>query len=107
MGSSAKRYLTPPGAHPACGWVFDPTDTFDEGKLLALLSNTREVTRLKGVFRVADEWIAVNRAGSAVSVSPTAYRRDSRLEVFAEGLNWDAFEQELVACRVSSEGSDR
>ncbi len=90
----------------ACGWIFDPADTFDEGKLLALLANTREVTRLKGVFRVADEWIAVNRAGTAVSVSPTAYRRDSRLEVFAEGLDWAAFEKQLVACQIPPAGSD-
>ena len=84
---------------PACGWVFDPADTFDEDKLLALLANTKEVTRLKGVFHVADgEWVAVNQAGTAVSVSPTSYRRDSRLEVFADGLDWGAFEQQLVAC---------
>jgi hypothetical protein len=81
--------------------VFDPADTFDEGKLLALLAGTKEVSRLKGVFRVEDEWISVNRAGTAVSVAPTAYRRDSRLEVFAEGLDWDAFERELVACVIS------
>jgi hypothetical protein len=81
--------------------VFDPADTFDEGKLLALLTGLKEVSRLKGVFRVADEWVAVNRVGTAVSVSPTAYRRDSRLEVFAEGLDWDAFERALIACIVA------
>jgi hypothetical protein len=51
---------------------------------------------------VQDEWVAVNRAGTATSVSPTAYRRDSRLEVFAEGLDWDAFERELVACMIAT-----
>ena len=86
---------------PACGWVFEPTCVFDEGKLLALLAGTKEVSRLKGVFRIQEEWIAVNRAGTAVSVSPTAYRRDSRLEVFAEGLDWDAFERvRLIACQL-------
>ena len=93
-GSSAKRYLTPNG--PACGWVFDPADVFDEGKLLALLANTKEVSRLKGVFHLVDEWATVNRSGTAMSVAPTTYRRDSRLEVFANGLDWDAFERELV-----------
>ena len=108
-GNDERRPLYPqahdakPQAANARGWTFDPTDVFDEGKLLALLANTREVTRLKGVFRVQDEWIAVNRAGTAVGVSPTAYRRDSRLEVFAEGLDWDAFERALVACRLPSE----
>ena len=50
------------------------------------------MTRLKGVFHLADEWVAINRAGTAVSVSPTAYRRDSRLEVFSDSLDWDEFE---------------
>ena len=93
------RYATPGGA--ACGWVFDAADVFDEGKLLALLAGTKEASRLKGVFRVEDEWVSVNRAGTAVSVAPTAYRRDSRLEVFADGLDWDAFEKALVACVIS------
>jgi G3E family GTPase len=91
---SPRRYLTP----PACGWIFDAADVFDEGKLLALLVNTKEVTRVKGVFHLPDEWAAVNRAGSAVSVTPTTYRRDSRLEVFADGLDCDEFERALVAC---------
>ena len=87
-----------PQAANANGWVFDVADVFDEGKLLALLAGTKEASRLKGVFRVQDEWIAVNRAGTAVSVAPTAYRRDSRLEVFADGLDWAAFEQALRGC---------
>jgi hypothetical protein len=101
--SPAQRYLTPAGAASACGWVFDPSVVFDEDKLVALLATDKRVTRLKGVFRVADEWIAVNRAGTAVSVTPTTYRRDSRLEVFAEGLDWGEFEGALAACRVPEE----
>lgn len=97
-GAKAVQRYPSPGA---CGWVFDPTDIFDEAPLLALLAQTKQVTRLKGVFRVQDEWIAVNRVGTAVSVSPTAYRRDSRIEVFADGLDWDAFEAELLACRLA------
>ncbi|MFM8272436.1 MAG: CobW family GTP-binding protein [Gemmata sp.] len=108
-GMNAQRYFSPRpegrGAggigQEACGWVFPPGAVFDEAKLLALLANTKGVTRLKGVFHLPDEWAAVNRAGSAVSVQPTSYRRDSRLEVFASGIAWDAFERELVACLVS------
>jgi G3E family GTPase len=93
------RYSSPPGIHPACcGWVFSPDDQFDEGKLLALLGRTPGITRLKGVFHLVDEWAIVNRAGTAVSVAPTAYRRDSRLEVFAKELDWIEFEQELLEC---------
>lgn len=105
-GSAPKRYLTPAGAAPACGWVFDPADVFDEAKLLALFANDPAITRLKGVFRLPDEWVAVNRAGTATSVSPTAYRRDSRLEVFADGIDWDDFERQLLACRLAVKPED-
>jgi len=95
------RYPSPPGVRPACcGWIFDAAEVFDENKLLALLSSTKGVSRLKGVFHLPDEWEIVNRSGTAVSVSPTAYRRDSRLEVFSDSLDWDAFECELLDCRV-------
>jgi hypothetical protein len=83
-----------------CGWLFDAGDVFDEGKLLALLGGVKGVTRLKGVFHLPDEWAAVNRAGTAVSVAPTAYRRDSRVEVFSDELDWAAFERMLLDCRI-------
>ncbi len=83
----------------ACGWIFSPHDIFDEDHLLAFLSAGEEMTRLKGVFRVQDAWLAINRSGIALSVKPTAYRRDSRLEVFGE-QNWEAFEVGLSACVV-------
>jgi G3E family GTPase len=99
----ARRYPSPPGVRPACcGWLFSPDDVFDEGKLVALLGGTKGVTRLKGVFRLPDEWAAVNRAGTAVSVAPTAYRRDSRLEVFSDVLDWAAFEGQLLSCLVAA-----
>ncbi|MDB5306993.1 MAG: hypothetical protein JWO38_1195 [Gemmataceae bacterium] len=99
---SPARYESPPGVRPACGWVFSPADVFDEDRLLALLHTAPGVTRLKGVFRLADEWVAVNRAGANLTVSPTAYRRDSRLEVFADVPNWSAFEQGLLGCLTPS-----
>lgn len=94
------RYASEGGPLPACGWVFSPAEVFDEGKLLGLLGGPG-VARLKGVFRTADDWIAVNRAGGAVTVTPTAYRRDSRVEVFADDRSggWDEFEWGLLACR--------
>jgi hypothetical protein len=81
--------------------VFDSACVFDEGKLLALLGETKGVSRLKGVFHLLDEWIVVNRVGTDVSVTPTAYRRDSRLEVFSDSLDWSNFEAELKRCRLA------
>jgi G3E family GTPase len=98
----AHEHPTPPGVAPACrGWVFDPSCVFDEEKLLALLGETKGVSRLKGVFRLPDEWVAVNRVGTAVTVTPTAYRRDSRLEVFSDALDWSRFEEDLKRCLLA------
>ena len=85
----------------ACGWIFSPHDIFDEDQLLAFLGANEEITRLKGVFRVADAWLAINRSGTALSVKQTAYRRDSRVEVFGEE-NWEAFEVGLCGCAMKN-----
>jgi hypothetical protein len=82
------------------GFLFPPDVVFDEDKLLALLSGRPEVRRLKGVFRTPNGWVAVNRTSSGTSVKPTAYRRDSRLEVFATGVadDWAGFTAALNGC---------
>jgi G3E family GTPase len=95
------RYESPGDeARGACGWVFSPADVFEEGKLLQLLGRQPGIVRLKGVFRTDDEWVVVNRVRSAVTVAPTAYRRDSRVEVFADGLpgGWAGFGLALSSC---------
>jgi G3E family GTPase len=92
------RPVRRPSGATACGWVFSPADVFDEGRLLAFLGGLA-VPRLKGVFRVADDWIVVNRVGGGTTVGPTGYRRDSRVEVFAgESADWDAVEAGLMSC---------
>jgi G3E family GTPase len=81
------------------GWFFPPEVIFDEDRLLAVLSGRPEVTRLKGVFRTPNGWIAVNRTNSGTIVKPSAYRRDSRLEVFATGVSdWAGFTSALKEC---------
>ena len=97
-----RRFASPASVRPACcGWVFEPTVVFDEDKLLALLGQLAGVTRLKGVFRLPDEWVAVNRTPTGTSVSPTAYRRDSRVEIFSDVIDWAQFEGRLLGCRVT------
>lgn len=84
---------------PACGWIFSPNDVFHEMRLLRFLGELAGTNRLKGVFRVGDDWIAINRVGTATTVAPTHYRRDSRVEIFAEpGTDWAKIEGELLDC---------
>lgn len=94
------------GGLTANGFLFPPETVFEEDHLLAVFSRP-EVTRLKGVFRCENGWIAVNRSHRETTVKPTAYRRDSRVEVFAEGLDWRAFEAEVRECVKDEPGPQR
>ena len=51
------------------------------------------------IFRCCDDWWLINRAGHHVSVSRTAYRRDSRVEVITDNelLDWTQLEAEMTA----------
>jgi len=84
----------------ACGWIFATGDVFDTTKLIAYLDGLDGVTRLKGLFHTENEWISVNRAGAKATITPTNYRRDSRVEIF-EGtmpLDWSTIEAGLKRC---------
>lgn len=88
-------------APPACGWIFSPREVFHEMRLLRFLGELTGTNRLKGVFRVEDDWIAINRVGTSTTVTPTHYRRDSRVEIFAElGVDWNEIEGELLSCLI-------
>ncbi len=82
----------------ACGWIFSPSDVFDEDRLMKLFADTPAVTRLKGVFHLKEDWVIVNRVGNESHLWATSYRRDSRLEVFADALDWAAWERRLGEC---------
>lgn len=86
--------------HDACGWIFHVDDTFDRDSLLDLLGYVHPVVRLKGVFRCEDNWWSINRAKDATSFTPSAYRRDSRLEIILDRrtAGWDEFEGKLIEC---------
>jgi G3E family GTPase len=93
------RYESP-GPQPACGWIFSPIDTFDEERLMNFAGRP-EYGRLKGVFHLEHEWIALNKSGNDLTVKHSAYRRDSRLEIIAnEPQEWLAVERNLLNCRL-------
>lgn len=84
----------------ACGWVFHLDDVFDRDELLDLLGYVHPIVRLKGVFRCEDDWWSINRAKNETSYAPSAYRRDSRLEIILDRKTpgWDEFEAKLLQC---------
>lgn len=84
----------------ACGWIFDREDVFDREALLDLLGYVHPILRIKGVFHCDDDWWVINRVGSETSFEPTAYRRDSRLEIIVghQTSGWPDFERKLLDC---------
>lgn len=102
-GHPARFPSRPDGGLWACGWVFDPQDSFDEEALIQLLGRS-EWVRLKGVFHTPDGWISVNRSAGGMDLKESCHRRDSRLEVFAPaGTDWDTLEMELKQCLIGDQ----
>lgn len=84
------------------GWLFHRDDQFDPDKLLAFLDQVPNLLRLKGVFRVRDQWRFYNRVGTESDLYPIAYRRDSRFELISsEKLDEEGLQAGLVACLLS------
>ena len=105
-----QRFENSGTGYHACGWIFSNDDIFDRDRLLDLLgppgltgfAKASIVERLKGVFRTDTEWVLIDRARNDVTVSPIAYRRDSRLEVITpeDGApDWRALEVAILDCR--------
>ena len=90
--------------YQGCGWVFSHEDNFRDKALIDYLGppgpkGLNNVERLKGVFRMDDEWVLVDRVRNELSFSPIAYRRDSRLEIILsenETVDWPYIESALL-----------
>lgn len=95
----ARREFHHLGRHGA-RWLWPRSRAFSETRLLSLLSSDlslvdpalRRPERFKAVLRVEeDQWLLVQMADGRVSMQPTAWRRDNRLELqLAPGAAWDA-----------------
>ena len=94
------RFQNDGPGYDACGWIFHVDDIFDREKLLDLLGYVKPIVRLKGVFRCQDNWWQINRAKDETSYIPSAYRRDSRLEIILDRktTGWNELEQMLLLC---------
>ncbi|MFM7396947.1 MAG: CobW family GTP-binding protein [Gammaproteobacteria bacterium] len=87
------------GRHGA-RWVFPRSTSFVEVRLLTLLSSDLSLfdpalarpERLKAVIRVdEDTWLLLQMVQGRLSMQPTAWRRDNRIEVqLPPGAEWDA-----------------
>ncbi|MEG1124971.1 MAG: GTP-binding protein, partial [Citrobacter sp.] len=98
-----RRNLNSGQGHQACGWVFDADTCFDT---IGLLEWTRlaPVERVKGVMRIPEGLLRVNRQGEdfhieTQSVAPP----DSRIELIsAVNTDWNALQSSLLKLRLTS-----
>ncbi|WP_445001125.1 CobW family GTP-binding protein [Halomonas mongoliensis] len=70
--------------HETLGWRWHPQDIFDLDRLGEALGKLPRALRVKGVFHTDAGWKLYNRADGAVSLTDSAWRRDSRLEIIGE-----------------------
>lgn len=86
------------------GWVCWDELVFDAKRVSRWLGNLARLPgarRTKAVLRTDEGWLGFNLADGIREVKPSAYRRDSRLEVIIESDQFpdaDALERELRAC---------
>lgn len=85
------------------GWRWHPKDCFDLDRLTLVLGELSAGLRVKGVFHSREGWRLYNRGEGAVSLTDSAWRRDSRLEVIGETgtlPDVEALEARLAECVI-------
>ncbi len=90
--------------YQACGWIFSHDEIFDQDALIDYLGppgpqGLEKVERIKGAFRIGEDWLLIDRVKGEMTFMPIAYRRDSRLEAILpdeEAVDWDQIETELM-----------
>jgi G3E family GTPase len=91
------------------GWRWSPAEVFDLDRLTLVLDRLPSGLRVKGVLHTDAGWRLYNRGGGAASLTASAWRQDSRLELIGEAALMPPADDLLAAihaCRVSGEEAD-
>ena len=97
-----RRHLNTGQGYQGCGWIFDAETVFDTIGLLEW-ARLAPVGRVKGVMRIAEGAVRINRQGEdlhieTLSVAPP----DSRIELIsANEADWNALQTSLLRLRLS------
>ncbi|CAM4459122.1 GTP-binding protein [Klebsiella pneumoniae] len=97
-----RRHLNNGQGYQSCGWIFDAETVFDTIGLLEW-ARLAPVGRVKGVMRIAEGAVQINRQGEdlhieTLSVAPP----DSRIELIsANEADWNALQTSLLRLRLS------
>ncbi|APX93220.1 GTP-binding protein [Halomonas sp. 1513] len=94
--------------HASIGWRWHASDCFSLDALTQLLDGLDRRLRVKAVWHTDVGWRLFNRSNGRSELSPSAWRRDSRLEVIgAAGTLPDgqALGERLAECRLAAAAS--
>lgn len=95
----------------SCGWIFPPEQQFFSAAAANLFEAMSQpetlglqgLSRAKAVLQTERDWYRFDWVDGMPGVQPSAWRRDSRLELIVQGKtapDWVRFEQVLLAARI-------
>lgn len=92
------------------GWIWPAAAVFDPDRLVEIAQSLLRpeegpaAARVKGLFRTERGWRLLQGTPDTVRITPSSWRRDSRVEVLAEGpVDWDAIDALWRSARASSD----
>jgi len=97
-----RRSLNSGQGHQACGWIFDADTCFDTIGLLEW-ARLAPVERVKGVMRIAEGLVRINRQGQDLHIeTQNVAPPDSRIELItASEADWNALQSALLKLRLT------
>lgn len=96
-----RRALNQGQGYHACGWIFDSETVFDTIGLLEW-ARLAPVSRVKGVLRIAEGMVSINRQGADFHIETrSSAPPDSRIELINEGqADWNLLQASLLKLRL-------
>ncbi|MHA0916330.1 CobW family GTP-binding protein [Kosakonia cowanii] len=97
-----RRNLNSGQGHHACGWIFDADTVFDTIGLLEW-ARLAPVSRVKGVMRIPEGLLRVNRQGQDLHIeTQNVAPPDSRIELITDSeADWNTLQSALLKLRLS------
>lgn len=97
-----RRSVNSGQGYQACGWIFDGDTQFDTVGLLEW-ARLAPVSRVKGVMRIAEGLVRINRQGLDLHIeTQSAPPPDSRIELINDGeVDWNALQSTLLKLRLA------
>ena len=99
-----RRSLNSGQGHQACGWIFDADTVFDTIGLLEW-ARLAPVGRVKGVMRIAEGLVRINRQGEDLHIeTQNVAPPDSRIELIsASEADWNGLQSALLKLRLTKQ----